>query len=424
MTARSAPGYPLPLAVPAGTGEFVAPVSEAQVALRRAAVVLLLLGVTFGQRLCIPLGRFQIPICVPLAYVATYLLCFSGLARIHSGRLMLYALAIVCMIVTLFVSGDVFSPYSFFDLVVIYFVYLFTTDVPREEYLSYLEIYQKFMMVLALVALAQLAGQFLFPGNAYTIFGAVPDQFLLGGYNTRPTLFYGSDFHKSNAEFFLEPSFLSQYMALAVIIELLYFDRWWRIALFGGAIFSSYAGTGMVLLAVFAMLSAVRGRRYTLFALLPVLVFCYLLVQDNPYVTAITGRLTEFQDEHSSAFERFIGPVHALDQLVWPNFSTFMFGRGPGIVEKLGLTLLYPSTFPAVPKLLVEYGMLGTVPFLAFVLYCFVVGTRSLLISAALLMMYFVLSASLLQPQTNFLFFVLVMLMPRQEASAHPEVQQ
>jgi hypothetical protein len=373
--------------------------------------------VTFGQRLCFPLLTYQIPIAVPLSYLSVYLVLLSGRGRISLMRLQLFAVAIVSMIATLFVGKDIFSPFSFFDLVVIYLVYLFTCDVSEEDYLDHLKLFQMLLVPLAALALLQLADQLTARSN-FSLFDYLPDDFVLTGYNTRPVLSWGSDFHKSNAEFFLEPSFLSQYMALGIIIELLYFGRTWRMILYGAAIFSSFSGTGIMLLIAFSAFSALRARRYGFFAALPVLLVLYLVFQDNEYVQAIVGRAGEFQDPDSSAYERFVGPLRALDDLVWQNASTFVFGRGPGTVERLGLMLLYHTTFPVLPKLLIEYGFFGTVPFLGFAAYCFFARSRSLLLSSAMFLMYFVLSASLLQPHTNLLFYALGILTPRRDPAA------
>jgi O-antigen ligase len=65
--------------------------------------------------------------------------------------------------------------------------------------------------------------------------------------------------------------------------------------------------------------------------------------------------------------------------------------------------------------MLLEYGIIGTVPFLAFIVTRFFAGSRSKLLSGAVLLMYLFLSGSLLQPHTIYLFYVLVIMMPMQE---------
>jgi hypothetical protein len=380
---------------------------------RRAALWIILIGVTFGQRFCFPYATFQIPLSVPLAYIGLYLLLSSGQLRINTMGFMLYALTIGLMITTLFFDKASFSPFSFFYLIVLYLVYIFSIDVSREEHLKALNIYQTLLVPLAVIALFQLVGQ-MTSGSTWTIFDYIPRDYWLTGYNTRPVLNYGSTFHKSNAEFFLEPSFLSQYMALGMIIEILYFGRWKRLALYAAAIFASFSGTGMALLLVFAAATTIRARRWELLYALPLLLVAYYFFQDNEYVTAITGRVGEFDTDESSAFMRFIGPNAVVSDLILPHFGAFLVGKGPGYVEQLNQLAVVKANYPVIPKLLIEYGMFGLVPFLAFVTYRFFSGSRSRLLSAALFLMYLFLSGSLLQPHTIYLFYVLLVLMPAQ----------
>jgi hypothetical protein len=381
---------------------------------RTAAVWMLLLGATFGQRFGVPFGASQIPISAFLAYGALYLLLTSGRARINAAALILYAAVVAALVVTLFFGKVFFSTFSFFYLLLLYFVYLFSIDVTRAEYLGYLKIFQNLMIGLAIIALAQFVEQ-LTLHTTMSLFDLVPENYQVAGYNTRPTLFYGSTFYKANADFFLEPSFLSQYMAVAIIVEILFFGSWKRIALYGAAIFASFSGTGMVLLLLFAVATVIRSRRWAMLYPLPFLVALLIVFQDNQFVTAIVGRLGEFDDTNTSAFMRFIGPNEVLTAILGPDFGAFLVGRGPGFVEELNRGALgAPVNFPVIHKMLLEYGIIGTLPFMAFIVTRFFAGSRSTLLSAAALLMYLVLSGSLLQPHTIYLFYVLVILMPMQ----------
>jgi hypothetical protein len=381
---------------------------------RTAAIWLLLLGVTFGQRFCVPFGASQIPISTFMAYGALYLLLTSGRARVNAVALILYGAVVASLVVTLFFGKVFFSSFSFFYLILLYFIYLFSTDVTRSEYLGYLKIFQNLMIGLAIIALAQFAEQ-LTLHTTTSLFDLIPESLQVAGYNTRPTLFYGSSFYKANADFFLEPSFLSQYMAVAIIIEILFFASWKRIALYAAAIFVSFSGTGMILLLLFAVATVIRTKRWAMLYPLPLVVILLIVFQDNQFVTAIIGRLGEFDDTNTSAFMRFIGPNEVLSAILGPDFGAFLVGRGPGFVEELNRGALgAPVNFPVIHKMLLEYGIIGTLPFMVFIVTRFFAGSRSKLLSAAALLMYLFLSGSLLQPHTIYLFYVLVILMPMQ----------
>src|SRR6185437_11792830 len=121
------------------------------------------------------------------------------------------------------------------------------------------------------------------------------------------------------------------------------------------------------------------------------LLLLLVLFRDNSYVTAITGRVGEFDSQQTSAFMRFIAPNEALIEAIGSDFKAFMFGKGPGAVEHLNRSLDFIANFPVTHKLLIEYGMLGFLPFMAFVIHRFFAGARSYLLSAALFVMYLVL---------------------------------
>jgi hypothetical protein len=388
-----------------------APTPE-QARLRGAGVILLILAVTFGQRLCIPLGEMQLPITAPLAYLSLMLFVMSGLVRIDATGLVLYAASIVAMIATFMSPKLWFSLFSFVYLAGLYFVWLFSVDIDRETYKRYLLVFQRVMLVMAVIALAQFAEQ-LATGTRLSLFEYVPKGFWLEGYNNRPTLGWGSDFRKSNGEFFLEPSFLSQFLAVAIIIEILFFGNWRRIALYGAGIFCTFSGTGMLLLILFGIATIIKARRYELLYPVPLLFVLFLFVQDNPYVEAITGRVNEFGAEGTSASIRFDAPNEALFDLVNRDFGSFLIGRGPGVVDRLGDFYHYgESNYPALHKLLIEYGLVGTLPFMLFLCWRFFAWPRSRILAGALFVMYMVLSGSLLQPHTIFLAYVLAIALP------------
>ena len=102
--------------------------------------------------------------------------------------------------------------------------------------------------VAALIGVAQFVGQFVFGADiAFFLDKHLPENVTVSGYNSLIPLYWDSPVYKSNGVFFLEPSFLSQYMAVAIILELLFFSNWKRVVLYAAAMFASFSGTGMVL---------------------------------------------------------------------------------------------------------------------------------------------------------------------------------
>jgi hypothetical protein len=390
------------------------------------SIMLILFSLTFGQRIGFTFGQSQMPLCLPCGVIALGLLLFDRDTRIVQNRLILYILAMAVAIFSTF-NKISFSLASLVYLISLYAIFVVWVPVPLDRYVGYLRIFQNLMLVFAAIGLWQLFNE-LRGGPVTSLFSSFPQQYLMSGYNTRPVLEYGSDFHKSTGDFFLEPSYLSQFCGIALILEYLYFrrewrSRWWRYLLYAGAIYSSFAGTGMVFLIVFAVSEAIRTQRFYLIILLAVAGGLLLGLDVLPHTEGIVGRITEYQDESSSAYARFIAPWIVLGYLA-DDFGKFMLGVGPGNWESYA-DVAAQTTFPVITKLVTEYGFITAVLFLAFATYCFFDGSRSPQFSVALLILYLFLTAALLQPHIVLLIYVLVMMMPdpRRVAADSPPLQ-
>ncbi len=87
-------------------------------------------------------------------------------------------------------------------------------------------------------------------------------------YNYSYEIYYGSSILKSNGVVFLEASFASQFLALAIIVQILLGGGRLRLVLFGAALVSTLSGTGLLLLAAgLALLAVRRGGQWATRAL-------------------------------------------------------------------------------------------------------------------------------------------------------------
>ena len=86
----------------------------------------------------------------------------------------------------------------------------------------------------------------------------VPDSLLFeSGYNLK--IDFGiSSLLKSNGFFLVEPSVMSQFMAMGIIIEVLYFRRLVWLGVLGLALVLAESGTGILVLAAFVVAVALR----------------------------------------------------------------------------------------------------------------------------------------------------------------------
>jgi hypothetical protein len=95
--------------------------------------------------------------------------------------------------------------------------------------------------------LAQVFGLWAYEDYLKTF---VPAQFLAQGYNTSFPMEYGSSIVKANAFVFLEPSFLSQFLALALVVGVIVRVRSWQLLVLALGMASTLSGTGILLLVV------------------------------------------------------------------------------------------------------------------------------------------------------------------------------
>jgi hypothetical protein len=233
----------------------------------------------------------------------------------------------------------------------------------------------------------------------------VPKKLLLQTYNTFYPIHYGSDIMKTNAVVFLEPSFCSQYLALAIVVQLLLGGRRWRLALYAAAILTTLSGTGLMLLALgVSVLVIRRGGRWAVQAV-AVVAIAVVAVAVTPLATIIAPRLSETADANTSGNARFIAPYTQVADGLTRNVPALLVGRGPGAVARTsGSQLFNPYgveiNYPVIPKLAAEYGLIAALVFTWFIVTAVSGRARSPTIAAALLLLYLVLSGSLLQPAT------------------------
>ncbi len=368
------------------------------------------------QRIAIPFGSEQVSLSLPVVLVGIGYLLLAGQLVEDRLRTGLYLLAVsLCLVAALvsFVLNTVEASFgSVLLLVVLYapFAYVLRPDL-HALYGRLLDFFCQLMVIGAILSLGQWMGQML--GWRYTdlLADVVPSALLLENYATAYPVRYGSEIYKSNGVFFLEPSFCSQFLALAAIIQLVRGGKRWRLPVYAAGILPTVAGTGLLLLAFGLMLISLRRRPIWSFAVVAVTVLTTVLVAITPAGDLFAERTEETTTRGSSFSLRFVEPYeHAYDDLGVDTRTPFT-GRGPGYTqrraeadfERTDLMLL----FPVVPKLVAEYGLLAALVFTFFTVYAFCARVPSSTIALSILFMHLTLSGSLLQPTTVYLSLLL-----------------
>jgi hypothetical protein len=226
----------------------------------------------------------------------------------------------------------------------------------------------------------------------------LPENLQLGGYQTTyaampgvlPTL-------KANGMFFVEPSAFSQFLALAFLGELWWFRRPLMLGLLAAGMVVSFSGTGLLMLAGGLALGG-RLQAIVVVGLLGVVAAGALSLAG--YEDAFASRLGELQRPGTSGYERFVAPYAAMSFSWQDSVTAVLWGYGAGRVEDLE-TEDAPN-FSPVPKVFLEYGLVGLLLFSAVWVTMFGGLAVPRAVVGGMLVMYFIAAGSLLQPYTVF----------------------
>ncbi len=370
---------------------------------RSRRVVVVLLAVTLlTQRLAIPLGEDQLPLSLPLVIGVLGFGLLTGALRIDPQGLRLYALAMgaaaACTLAVL-VLGGVPSLLSLSFLLAIYTVAVVRTPVAPESvadtaHRAYLAI----MTGAAAVSVGQFVVQYLGVPYEDLLARVVPAQFLQQGYATGDPLVYGSPLHRTNAVLFLEPSFLGYFLGIAIVMALARRSSPWRVLLLVAGAIPPLAGNAVVVVLAGVAVLAAGPLRSRLRALVPTLAVVLVVVLATPLGDLYFERSTEISGDGNSTTLRLIDPYEILLPAWVSTPESVLVGQGAGVATTVIDTTTEEAVItPVVPKLLLEYGVLGAVPLLLFLGWAVAGGLRGRPWALGLVIGFFVLNAALLQ---------------------------
>ena len=199
---------------------------------------------------------------------------------------------------------------------------------------------------------------------------------------------------KSSGFFLVEASVYSQFMALGIAIELVYFRRVRHLAIFALGLMVSISGTGWLVLGAFVVGTLARGgRRGLVIALgalfagglgLGVLAFA-LPVQFEYFV----GRVGEFSDPGSSAHIRFVSPWWMLSDVMGETPWALLVGAGAGASERMHTQVSYLYGVNTPLKIALEYGLPGLAAYMALFLAADRTPRQSAILPPAMVMFLF-----------------------------------
>lgn len=269
---------------------------------------------------------------------------------------------------------------------------------------AFWDAYRALMVLTAVLGLMQIA----LAEDFFSFRDLVPEAWRVEGYNTTNAVTYGSSIYRANGFMFYEPSFFSQFLALAILVEMRRHRSLPVLALFLTAIIASFSGTGIVLLALGLLMQAVAAGslslRRVMAALLPLLVIAVVGIYVFP--DFFLARLDEFAQENSSAYIRFIAPVLYIYEAYSASLQGLLLGVGPGVASSVRLADLM-ADFPGIGKVMYEYGLLGAAALvLLYIKFCSRAAMTAW-IQWPFLLVQFVLNNGVFTPVTLAFFLML-----------------
>lgn len=389
----------------------------------RGCIVFLLLSVTVLQRFGLNFGSYSLNLAFGGMFFCLAVALVTASIHISLERLLLVGACYATAMVSFLVNSS--SPrVSFGSLALILLMYLPYVAVLRRDALGpapidwVLRAFSNVALLCAVAGVLQFFVQFVYrPPWLFDYTPYIPSA-LRGpsGYNT--VIPVGSSF-KSNGFFFLEPSGASFLMALALVVEFTTLRRWTRMACFGLALLVTYSGTGILGLMV-GTLFALRLRTMLRFVGAAVAAGgAYAALREPLNLDFTLGRVSEFNSVHSSAYHRYVAPFRLIGDTYDTTSWTLWLGHGPGSISRE--VQGYAFHDPTWAKLMFEYGVTGSIAFLALLFLALRRGDVPLAVRATLFFSWLVMGGHLLSPENNYLLLALVGLHVTPERVAHAE---
>ena len=375
-----------------------------------AFFTLQVIGLVFLQKLAVQfdISLFGIYLSVG-AIQATLLVFYIGLLglisfanpKIDLTRLILFSILLITVIISVSVQRAIYSQASVLLMVACYLPFILVVEVNAVTYRRMLNVYLNVMIIIGVIVLLQQASQAIWSWTVWPNLDLlVPPKFLLPNFNYIQPITYGSLLMKPSAVFFLEVSTVSQFLAVAFAIEMIYFRRVHRLAFSVVALLATFAGTGPMLLAMCVPVLLLKLSWRSFLVVLVIFAAGYIAAEQLHWYQQVQGRLDEYESQGSSAYLRFVDPfLDILEALRRPD--SVLAGIGPGNTMKFGGVVSW-----AVTKVTVEYGVLTLLSFSALVGYTLFKGAPSLRMAFMLIVFFNFMGGGIVIPIYPVMIFI------------------
>lgn len=376
-------------------------------------IIAQIIGATFLQKLAVPLGggaEFFFGFFWMMGLTAYGFI--SKKLEVRKTSFVLLMAMIGGMAISQLLGDASPSLLSFFTLLLAHAPYAFGLKNGLSKPGLELEVFQKIMLIIGCLGVFQYFFQFLAGSHwAFIMETYVPDPIYKDGFNGLNALGFGSDVYKSNGVFFLEPAIFCQFLAIAIVIEVLYFQNIKRLIAYIFAVAVTFSGTGLVILFLVMPFILLAQKRYGMIVVLTCLFFT------APFWAPLVGlgtqieRAAEITNDQTSGYARFISMFPFIEAYILPEAKTFFFGRGAGSIPWDGGLLAqvdYEIFNPSWAKLFFEYGLVGFLSYLCLMAYIFIKTPRWGFLKVAILIQFVLLGEYVIPPTVHGIIIALL----------------
>src|SRR6195952_1783470 len=326
---------------------------------------MLVISMVFLQKFGLTVGESSIGLAALIIWVGLGWLIYRSEIEVSPVRLLLLGLVFGAMALSLIVGRNQTPKLQAAGIVlVLYAALVFRIPASLETASRCFQVFQSSMIIIAIIVICQQVVQYTI-GNKYwpNINNIVPKEFLYSGFMYLRPYSWQSPYFEPNGIFFLEPSAVSFFLAIAIGLEIAWFRNLRRLGLYTMAMLACLAATGPLSLLLSAPVWTFKLGRKFVFALMLLGTPMVVAAIGTGWLDGVLARSSEMSHKDSSAYERIVVPFNSIaNQLQDPEILT---GAGPGTSSRRLNVVQWPFS-----KLFYEYGLLTAVLFHLFLLTC------------------------------------------------------
>jgi hypothetical protein len=383
-------------ATPATAAPYRARVAGGEARALRFTALLLLSAIVL-QRIGPFSGTTYVSVVGPIGLLLAAFGVMQNALAIDRGRMMIFmallAWIMIGSVLQLAFPANFGTPTSWMSLVEFiglssFGVLVFAEPVDERKFFA---LVNAIFLALALAGILEFLLQFV-GVKLFSFKGFVPANVLLEGPFNTVIAIGTTGYTKSNGLFLVEPSVFSQFMALAIIIEVLMFRRLLYVVAFAFALMASVSGTGWLMIVGFILTASfslgVRGLVLSFVtAAIAFLAIAIMAVVFPSGFEFFLARTTEIYNIGSSGYDRFVTPWRLVHYVLSTAPWTALYGLGAGTSEHLAMAPAWSYIINPPVKIGLEFGIPGFLLYLVYLLTARRTSTQKALLVPALVLL-------------------------------------